>query len=210
MEGGVIPERSQALIDFWFGPPGDPDRENHRQIWFKCPPEHDDMLRRLFLADYEQRGSRCALDAWEAAPKAPLALRAAASTRLPRNICGAPSDLCPPTGGARCRRPRPGPRLRGRGFAGMVASSSTMPLHHSEDLADQGARVAALDRKRCLMIAIPRIGSVASARKPPVCRYALSRRRIERFGCFPHQERDPRPASTPEESLFMKRARGPS
>ena len=26
----MIPERAQVLIDFWFGPPGDPERENHR------------------------------------------------------------------------------------------------------------------------------------------------------------------------------------
>ncbi len=49
----VVPERAQILLDFWFGPPGDPDRERHRQLWFKSTPEHDDMLRRLFLADHE-------------------------------------------------------------------------------------------------------------------------------------------------------------
>src|SRR5947207_732960 len=58
------PERAQVLIDFWFGPPGDPEREQHRQIWFKSTAEHDDRLRELFLADYE-RAAAGALVAWE-------------------------------------------------------------------------------------------------------------------------------------------------
>ena len=48
------PERAQALIDFWFGPPGDPERQRHRQIWFRGKKEHDDRLRQLFLGDYER------------------------------------------------------------------------------------------------------------------------------------------------------------
>src|SRR5437773_12501498 len=49
----MIPERVQVLIDFWFGPPGDPEREQHRQIWVKSTSEHDDTARLLFLALYE-------------------------------------------------------------------------------------------------------------------------------------------------------------
>src|SRR6266478_4693180 len=63
----MVPERAQVLLDFWFGPPGDPEREQHRQIWFKSTPGHDVRLRDLFIADYERAASG-ALDAWEAAP----------------------------------------------------------------------------------------------------------------------------------------------
>src|SRR5229473_1239840 len=73
MHGGALPERAQALIDFWFGPAGDPERESHRDLWFRSPPEHDARLRQLFLADY-QRAAAGALEAWEEAPEGALAL----------------------------------------------------------------------------------------------------------------------------------------
>ena len=84
MEGGVVAQRAQILLDFWFGPPGDPEREQHRQIWFKSTPEHDDTLRRLFLADYERAASG-ALASWEAAPESALAL-VLLLDQIPRNI----------------------------------------------------------------------------------------------------------------------------
>src|SRR5436190_5581473 len=84
MATGAIPERAQALIDFWFGPPGDPDRETHRQMWFKSTLDYDDTLRRLFLADYELAAAG-ELAAWEAAPLSALAL-VLLLDQIPRNI----------------------------------------------------------------------------------------------------------------------------
>src|SRR5437763_1313528 len=75
--GGVmeaaIPERALALLDFWFGPAGDPERESHRDLWFKSTAEYDARLRDLFLADYELAIAGT-LEAWEAAPQGALAL----------------------------------------------------------------------------------------------------------------------------------------
>src|SRR3954462_996668 len=82
--GGMIPERAHALLVFWFGAPGDPDRETHRDIWFKSTPDHDATLQRLFLSDYEQAAAG-ALAAWEAAPHGALAL-VMLLDQLPRNI----------------------------------------------------------------------------------------------------------------------------
>src|SRR5207249_2962317 len=79
-----LPERARALLDFWFGPAGDAERESHREIWFKCTAGHDDTLRRLFLADYE-RAAAGALAAWEAVPESALAL-ALLLDQIPRNI----------------------------------------------------------------------------------------------------------------------------
>ena len=31
----TLPERARAWLDFWFGPPGDPERYHHKQIWFR-------------------------------------------------------------------------------------------------------------------------------------------------------------------------------
>jgi hypothetical protein len=36
-----LPERAQALLDAWFGQPGDPGREQHREFWFKGTAEFD-------------------------------------------------------------------------------------------------------------------------------------------------------------------------
>ncbi len=49
----TLPDRARALLDFWFGPPADPGREQHREIWFRSNVEFDAALRREFLADYE-------------------------------------------------------------------------------------------------------------------------------------------------------------
>jgi len=39
-----LPDRARALLDTWFGPPGDPERERHRDIWFKSTAEFDASL----------------------------------------------------------------------------------------------------------------------------------------------------------------------
>src|SRR5207244_9964566 len=69
----VTSPRAQALLDFWFGPPDDPAREERREIWFKSTPEHDETLRRLFLADHE-RAAAGGLADWQDEPESALAL----------------------------------------------------------------------------------------------------------------------------------------
>src|SRR6267154_1029115 len=49
----TLPDRATALLDFWFGPPDDPGREQHRKIWFRSNVEFDAALRQEFLGDYE-------------------------------------------------------------------------------------------------------------------------------------------------------------
>src|SRR3954451_1278897 len=80
----TLPERAAALLDFWFGPVGDPDRERHREIWFKATEEFDAALRREFLADYEAAAART-LRSWEASAEGALAL-VLLLDQLPRNI----------------------------------------------------------------------------------------------------------------------------
>src|SRR5580765_3044918 len=131
MERGVVPERAQILLDFWFGPPGDPDRERHRQIWFKCPPEHDDTLRRLFLADYEEAAAG-ALASWEAAPESALAL-VLLLDQIPRNIFRNHPRTYATDPAARAVADR----ALARGFEAAVppvwSKFFYMPLHHSEN-----------------------------------------------------------------------------
>ena len=79
-----LPERARALLDFWFGPPGDPEREKHREIWFKSTTEFDDALRQNFLADYEAAAAG-KLKSWETTPEGTLALLLLLD-QVPRNI----------------------------------------------------------------------------------------------------------------------------
>ena len=49
----MLPERARVWLDFWFGPPGDPERYHHRQIWFRSTPEFDEAVRAGFAADHD-------------------------------------------------------------------------------------------------------------------------------------------------------------
>jgi uncharacterized protein (DUF924 family) len=198
MEQGGVPERAQVLLDFWFGPPGDPERENHRQIWFKSTPEHDDRLRELFLADYE-RAAAGALAAWEAAPESTLAL-VLLLDQIPRNIFRA-TPRAYATDPAACAA---ADRALARGFDAALPPAWRkffyMPFHHSEDLADQ-RRAEALSE------------SLPKERNPDPDRGGLRRYGrpyidvIERFGRFPHRNAILGRVSTLDEIAFMEEAR---
>jgi uncharacterized protein (DUF924 family) len=198
MEVGVIPERARALLDFWFGPPGDPERENPRQIWFKSTQEHDDRLRELFLADYE-RAAAGQLAAWEAAPESALGL-VLLLDQIPRNIFRASPRAYASDPAARVAADR----ALARGFDAALPPAWRkffyMPFHHSEDLADQR-------RARALAESLPR------ERDPDPERGGLRRygrpyvEIIERFGRFPHRNAILDRVSTPEELAFMAEAR---
>ncbi len=191
MDGGGLPERAQALIDFWFGPPGDPARQQHRQLWFRSPPEHDEQLRQLFLADY-QRAATGALETWEAAPESALAL-VLLLDQIPRNIFrGTPRAYS--TDAAACAA---ADRALARGFDHLVPLAWRrffyMPFHHSEDIDDQL-------RSRALFEALPRdpdrAGSLRRYGRPYL-------EVIERFGRFPHRNAIFGRESTPEEIVFL-------
>jgi uncharacterized protein (DUF924 family) len=195
----MVPERVQVLLDFWFGPPGDPEREQHRQIWFKSTPEHDDRLRDLFLADYE-RAAAGALDVWEAAPESALALILLLD-QIPRNIFRGEPRTYAADAAARAAADR----ALASGFDAAVPPAWRkffyMPFHHSEDLADQR-------RAQALAASLPR------DRDPDPERGGLRRYGhpyidvIERFGRFPHRNAILGRVSTPEEVAFMGEVRG--
>jgi uncharacterized protein (DUF924 family) len=174
----MTPPRAQALLDFWFGPPGDPEREQHRQIWFKSTPEHDETLRRLFLADHE-RAAAGELAAWEDEPESALAL-VLLLDQIPRNIFRATSRAYDTDAMARAVVDR----AIARGFDMRVPPAWRlffyMPFHHSEDLANGAGRKPAFS------------GRPGARREPAVwpalCRCHRALRPL------PAPERDPRSA----------------
>jgi uncharacterized protein (DUF924 family) len=188
----VTPPRAQALLDFWFGPPGDPAREERRDIWFRSTPEHDETLRRLFLADYEC-GAAGALPDWEAAPESALAL-VLLLDQIPRNIFRATPRAYVTDATARAVANR----AMARGFDMLVPPAWRMffymPLHHSENLADQ-------QRATALVASLPDRGDPERGENR---RYGLPYVDvIERFGRFPHRNAILGRPSTPEEIAFL-------
>jgi uncharacterized protein (DUF924 family) len=187
-----LPERAAALLDFWFGPPGDPGREQHRQIWFRSTPEFDAALRGAFLADYEA-AAMGGMAAWEATAEGALAL-VLLLDQIPRNIFRGTPRAYATDGLARAAADR----ALAAGFDRIVPpawrSFFYMPYHHSESLADQRRSVT-------LFASLPRSrdGGGGSHR-----RYGRSYLEvIERFGRFPHRNAILGRQPTAEEIEFL-------
>ena len=186
-----LPDRARALLDAWFGPPGDPGRERHRDIWFKGTPQFDASLREAFLADYEA-GAAGKLRSWEALPEGALAL-VLLLDQIPRNIFRDTPRAYATDAAALAAADR----ALARGFDRLVPEAWRrffyMPFHHSENLADQRRSAALFDG---LPGQRDRRGSVRRYGRPYV-------EVIARFGRFPHRNAILGRASTPEESAFL-------
>ena len=190
----TLPDRARALLDFWFGPEDDPEREHHRAIWFKSTEEYDAELCRYFLADYEAAAAG-ALRAWEETPEGALALLLLLD-QVPRNIFRGTPRAYVTDAAARAAADR----ALACGFDKQVPPVWRlfvyMPFHHSEDLADQRRATAlfgALPRNRDRGGALGRYGH-------PYIEV------IERFGRFPHRNTILGRPSTPAELAFLEEA----
>jgi uncharacterized protein (DUF924 family) len=192
----TLPDRAKTLLDFWFGPEDDPEREQHREIWFKATVEFDAALRREFVADYEAAADG-ALRSWEASPAGAIAL-VLLLDQVPRNIFRGTPRAYATDPAARAAADR----AIERGFDQMVPPAWRlffyMPFHHSEDIADQR-------RSQTLFNALPRNPD----RRGSLRRYGHPYIEvIERFGRFPHRNEILGRQSTPAEIVFMaERAR---
>ena len=192
MRPGVnLPDRATALLDFWFGPSGDPGREQHREIWFRSNPEFDAALHREFLVYYQTAAAE-GLQSWEASPEGALAA-VLLLDQVPRNIFRK-SPRAYATDAAACAT---ADRAIERGFDQMVAPAWRlffyMPFHHSEDLDDQRRSVA-------LFNSLPRNPDRRGSLRRYGCPYIEV---IERFGRFPHRNEILDRQSTPEEVAFL-------
>ena len=187
-----LPDRARALLDAWFGPPGDPDRERQREIWFKSTAEFDTSLRHAFLADYEAAAAG-GLGSWEALPEGALAL-VLLLDQIPRNVFRGTGRAYATDAAARAAADR----ALDHGFDRLVPQVWRlffyMPFHHSEDIADQRRSVALFD-------ALPRNPD----RRASLRRYGRPYVEvIERFGRFPHRNAILGRESTPDEIAFIE------
>lgn len=197
----AVPERAAALLDFWFGPVGDPDREKHRDIWFRSPPEHDEALRQRFLADY-QRAAAGEFAAWEAAPESALAL-VLLLDQIPRNIFRDTPRAYATDALARAAAERALGRGDDAALPPVWRKFLYMPFHHSEDLADQRRAMALWD-------GLPDERDRRELRDPERGanrRYGMPYPEvIARFGRFPHRNAILGRPSTAEEIAFLGEA----
>jgi len=190
-----LPGRARALLDFWFGAPSDPAREQHRPIWFNGPPEFDEEIRQQFLDDYEAAAAN-QLARWEDQPEAALALLLLLD-QVPRNIFRNSPRAYDTDAAARAVADR----ALARGFDTQVPPAWRvffyMPFHHSEDLADQRRADTLSARSRADRAGGER-GDGANRRYgmpyPDV---------IERFGRFPHRNTILGRESTQAELAFL-------
>jgi uncharacterized protein (DUF924 family) len=190
----AIPDRAKALLDFWFGPEDDPDRERHRDIWFRATDDFDAALRCEFLADYEAAAAGELLS-WEVTAEGALAL-VLLLDQVPRNIF----RKSPRTYATDAAAREIAHRALERGFDQQVPPAWRlffyMPFHHSEDLADQRRSVA-------LFGTLPRNpdrrGSLRRYGRPYI-------EVIERFGRFPHRNEVLGRQSTAAEIAFLAEA----
>ena len=182
-----LPDRAKALLDAWFGPPGDPERDRQREIWFKGTAEFDASLRHAFLADYEAAAAG-RLGSWEALSEGALAL-VLLLDQISRNIFRGTPRAYATDAAARAAADR----ALERGFDRLVPPVWRlffyMPFHHSEDLPDQRRSVALFDT-------LPRNPD----RRRSLRRYGRPYIEvIERFGRFPHRNKILGRESTPDE-----------
>jgi uncharacterized protein (DUF924 family) len=186
----LLPDRAQAFFDFWFGPPDNPERFHHKQIWFRAPPDFDAVVRANFAADHETAVAGRCTD-WETQPLSCLAL-VMLLDQVPRNIFRSTprAFASDPLALATTNR------ALERGFDQAIPAAWRLffylPLEHSEALADQ-------QRGLDLLLALPPV----PGRRTDAHMSRLHLEIIERFGRFPHRNAILGRASTEAELAFL-------
>jgi uncharacterized protein (DUF924 family) len=186
-----LAEQARAFLDFWFGPPGDPQRLHHRQIWFRSTPEFDAAVRANFAADHEMAVAG-RLAAWEDMPASALAL-VMLLDQVPRNIFRS----TPRAFASDAQALATTNRALDRGFDHQVPAAWRMffylPFEHSERLADQRRGLE-------LLLALPPV----EGRPKDGHMSRLHLEIVERFGRFPHRNAILGRPSTREELAFLE------
>jgi len=182
---------ARAVLDFWFGAPGSPDRGRPRRVWFTVDPAFDAEIRRRFAAVHA-RAAAGRLDHMQATPEGALAL-VIVLDQFSRNLFR--NDARAYANDARARRIAD--RALGRGFARALAPVERkflfLPFEHSENLEDQRRSVALF---RALAEETGDDGDVYWAER----HYEI----IARFGRFPHRNAVLGRPTTPTEAAFLK------
>ena len=187
--------RIDAILEFWFGGPGDPDFGKPRPVWFGRDPEldaaaFDGQVVTNFAADYEAAaaGQR---DNWKHTPRGCLAL-VLTLDQFPRNMFRGTAKAFASDDKARMVAEYGVERGHDAALNALERSFLYMPFQHSEDLATQRRSVELF---RSLGESPGMTQSINFA--------ARHLEIIERFGRFPHRNAALGRQTTPEEAAFL-------
>lgn len=180
-----------AVLDFWFGVPGSPERGRPRREWFRKDPAFDEAIRERFLGLHEAAAGG-ELQDWESTALASLALIIVLD-QFPRNMFrDSPRAFATDPLALACAR-----RAVDQGFdrhcSPVERTFMYLPFEHSEDLAAQRRSVALFESMR------------GQGDSEGIIDYAHRHYDIiAKFGRFPHRNAVLGRASTPEEIAFLK------
>lgn len=189
MHGGM--SESEAVLEFWFGRPGEPGHGEPRDAWFRRSDAFDAEIRARFGL-LHRRAARGLLDDWMASPAASLAL-VIVLDQFSRNLFRDSSKAFENDARALGLARRAIALGHDRVHDPVPRHFFYLPFEHSEDIADQErgvALIAAMEdhpgKERSLEFAV------------------RHRDVIARFGRFPHRNAVMGRGSTAEELAFLR------
>lgn len=181
---------TDAVLDFWFGPPGDPERGQFRKCWFEKNADYDAAIATRFASAVEAALAGAWVDD-VAEARGALALLIVLD-QFPRNLFRGSARAFAGDQAARALAERAVDAGWDRDLVPVERVFVYLPFEHSEDLADQ-------DRAVALFASLPETPWRANA-----VDYAERHRDvIRRFGRFPHRNAALGRASTPDERDYL-------
>lgn len=187
----AIDSQAAAILEFWFGTPGDADWGKPRKIWFRKKASFDAMVRDRFNADCNL-AAEGVLAHWQEDPNSCLALILLLD-QFPRNIFrGTPRAFATDAMALQAAERAVGDRFDEQ-LLPVQRWFLYLPFEHSEHLEHQHRSVALFET----LADDPDSASTID--------YADRHLRvIERFGRFPHRNAILGRESTPEEQEFLQ------
>jgi uncharacterized protein (DUF924 family) len=187
----------QAVLDFWFGPPG-AAASAPREAWFRKSAAFDDEIRGRFGALVEAALAGPLPPPWDADAAARLA-QLIVLDQFPRNLFRDSARAFAGDARALALAQRMVAAGEDRALAPLQRWFCYLPLEHAEDLALQDESVRLF---QALAAEAPDEGLATTL--AGALDYAQRHREvIARFGRFPHRNRVLGRASTPEELEYL-------
>ena len=191
MADGAEGGNGRAVLDFWFGAPGEPHADKPRKIWWQKDAAFDDEIRARFAEDYRaaREGARAE---WRDSAETCLAL-VIVLDQFPRNLFRGDVRAFATDAAALEAAKEAIARGYDRALAPLMRTFLYMPFLHSENIDDQET---GLELMRSMADAPMAAESVKAA--------IQHRDIIARFGRFPHRNAVLGRASTAEEAAFLE------
>ncbi|MBI3368978.1 MAG: DUF924 domain-containing protein [Burkholderiales bacterium] len=183
--------RAQAVLDFWFAAPGEPEHLQTRALWFRKDDAFDAEIARRF-GDLIEHALAGGLAGWAGAPQSALA-RLILLDQFTRNTFRGSARAFAGDALALATARAMVASGQDHALAGVQRQFVYLPFEHAEDMAAQHESLrlfAALGRDEAALAGL----SVWAQKHADI---------VARFGRFPHRNAALGRASTPEEAAFL-------